>query len=726
MADFTRLARVHPIYRKYLGDQRGLQPLPADEAAAGLFIPTLQALQANDTGAALRALADAAPAAAARGQAAHHALLRSLALMLGEQPDLATPVLAAARAAHPRHAGLHLMAGRHLIERGEFGAAAEAFADAARADPTCAPALGALGVLRGFAEDWPGAAAPARQARLLGEEFGPGLVRLTDMFARLRAGGSALPDMDLSGFDGAAPDAGFLARLPVVEGDFRAPDPKKPIVFVACDEGYLQRFVAALAYSLDAHGEKLTLHVHCFGRLRFAAEWLEPVMRRTPNLALNITAEDFGGRQGDALGIHCSSLRFVRAWQALCANDAPMLAVDADVLFRQPVSAFPGFTEADADLTLCSEPEASPPWERVIAGALLAQPTQAARDWLGFVAAVIAGNIDGPGAEWFLDQIALSVAAERGLGGVRIRPAGFDVSCDIQHRETAVVWAVTLNKNEQTAFHGFRRELLLRYEPAQARADANPNEIVRSAHGLMILNKHDMYVGPSIKHSGHWCRSELDILGALIRPGDTVLDVGANFGFHSLAFSGLVGPEGRVFAFEPQRLVWQSLVGALALNFIENVHALNVAVGREAGSVAIPPIAYRERNNIGAVSLRPAWGGSSEVSVLPDADAEIVPLIRLDDAGLASCDLIKLDVEGMELAVLEGADGLIERCAPICYVEFHTDREALLRFFEERGYAAYFHDVPGNPNLLCLPPHRQAVPGGFALRRLQSVSREAA
>jgi FkbM family methyltransferase len=706
MSDLSRLARLHPVYLSFFAELRGLDVLPRDPRRAAPFVPALEALQGNDLAGALAALTRAI---AAGGDAAHAAMLRALVFMLMNDADAAGAVFDAALADHPPHPGLHLLAGRHFMKEGRFAAAADAFRRAAELDPANGAAFGALAVMHGLVGDWDRAALPAARARALGEEFGPNLVRLTSLFAQLHQGGTGEPEMDLRPLDGRATDAAFLGALPAVDGGLRSADQTRPIVFVGCDERYLAEHVPTLAYSLEAQGEPVTLHVHVFGGGAATGRVIAGLLPKLSVVAVALTIEPEGGAPAAPRNVYYACARFIRAWQVLCANDVPVMAVDADVLFNRPLSQFPGFDGAAADVSVCSQPEESPAWEQVIAGAVLLLPTPAARAWLGAVAATIAANLLGTGSVWFLDQIALSLAFQRRPGGARILASPFARSCDTRHGEAAVIWAVTVDKSSESAFLARRRALARRFEGAPAEADANPNEVVRSAYGLMIVNRHDMYIGPTIKATGHWCPAEVEAMAALIRPGATVFDVGANFGFHTLAFSRFVGPAGKVFAFEPQRLVWQSLVGSLALNWVRNVHALNVAVGDRSGEIQVPPISYQSHNNIGAVSLRDGWQGSQEVAVLEEA-AEAVPAIRLDDANIGACDLIKIDVEGMEMAVLSGAAGLIRSLRPVCYVEFHTDKDAIVAFFAELGYRLFLHAIPGNPNLLCLPDASHPVP----------------
>ncbi len=71
-----------------------------------------------------------------------------------------------------------------------------------------------------------------------------------------------------------------------------------------------------------------------------------------------------------------------------------------------------------------------------------------------------------------------------------------------------------------------------------------------SRYGLIAAPAKDLIIGRSIATYGEWAQLEIDALAYFIKDGDTVLDVGACFGAHSLAFSDLAGPSGRMIAFE--------------------------------------------------------------------------------------------------------------------------------------------------------------------------------
>lgn len=260
------------------------------------------------------------------------------------------------------------------------------------------------------------------------------------------------------------------------------------------------------------------------------------------------------------------------------------------------------------------------------------------------------------------------------------------------------------------------------------------NVIKECRYGKLIFNKNDMYIGKSLELYGEYSEGEIDLFRQIVHQGDTVLEVGANLGAHTLALAQLVGEGGRVHAFEPQRLVFQTLAGNLALNSVTNVFAYQKAVGEAPGCIMVPVLDYRQEVNWGGLEL----GGWEQ--------GEEVEQITVDSLSLTACHFIKVDVEGMELSVLKGAAQTIRRFEPLLYVE--NDRadksQALIDYLDELGYDLYWHKPPlysesnyfGNKedvfrqkrrdengrevflsvvsvNMLCLPRSRQINAQGF-------------
>jgi FkbM family methyltransferase len=205
--------------------------------------------------------------------------------------------------------------------------------------------------------------------------------------------------------------------------------------------------------------------------------------------------------------------------------------------------------------------------------------------------------------------------------------------------------------------------------------------VKRTRHGVMAYNKNDIYIGRALDLYGEHTELELQVLGRLIPAGGTVIDVGANIGVHSVFFAKAVGPRGKVFAFEPQRQSFQLLSANAVLNGLTNLRCERAAVGPKRGEISVPDLDSDAANNFGGIALNREGKGES------------VPVVRLDDFDLAACDLIKIDVEGMEAEVLAGARDTVILHAPLLYVE--NDRQensaALIERLFSLDYRLYWH-----------------------------------
>lgn len=152
-------------------------------------------------------------------------------------------------------------------------------------------------------------------------------------------------------------------------------------------------------------------------------------------------------------------------------------------------------------------------------------------------------------------------------------------------------------------------------------------QVKRCKYGLMLYNRNDVVIGKSLDLYGEWADAELRLLGQLLQLGDTVVDMGANIGTHTIVFAQKVGPQGFVFAFEPQRVVYHQLCANLALNNILNVKCFQMGVGRVKGSSRVPTLNLSAEQNFGSMKLMTHNHGDE------------VPIVPLDDLRLDRCRL---------------------------------------------------------------------------------------
>jgi FkbM family methyltransferase len=179
--------------------------------------------------------------------------------------------------------------------------------------------------------------------------------------------------------------------------------------------------------------------------------------------------------------------------------------------------------------------------------------------------------------------------------------------------------------------------------------------VVRTIEGMTF----DLDLGEMIDVGLFLQQYERDIVSLverLTQPGWTVFDIGANIGAHTIRFARLVGPSGRVFAFEPMDYAFSKLTRNLSLNDAQNTHAFKLALSDENADAR-------------RVDYRSSWSTTGERR--PEASS--VEVRRLDDwcreHDITRVDLIKLDVDGHEWQVLEGGRTSIHRHRPIVLIE---------------------------------------------------------
>lgn len=242
------------------------------------------------------------------------------------------------------------------------------------------------------------------------------------------------------------------------------------------------------------------------------------------------------------------------------------------------------------------------------------------------------------------------------------------------------------------------------------------NVLVPTAHGLMIVNRHETNfafgVARALVEGGIYEPQEIGLLREVIKrlpPGCVLLDIGANIGVHALEFARASAHKGGVVhAFEAQRIVYYMLAGNVALNSLENVYCNHCAVGGAPGELALPRIDYGVPTSFGSLELgegqqreaigqNPDWQGSSEK----------VAVVSVDSLRLPRADLLKIDVEGMEMQVLEGARDTIARHKPVICIEFFkSDANALKAWLQTAGYRLY---LLNHANWIALHPENQSV-----------------
>ena len=194
---------------------------------------------------------------------------------------------------------------------------------------------------------------------------------------------------------------------------------------------------------------------------------------------------------------------------------------------------------------------------------------------------------------------------------------------------------------------------------------------------------------------------ELDtqlVLRALVKPGDTVIDIGANIGMITLLASRLVGTEGRVLSVEPNPRPRARLRHHLELNGIENVEIFDIALSDAAEEKTLK--VDGSHDGIGTLADRPDFTNMTQRLTLRTAIGDdVIPPALMGDV------FIKIDVEGYETKVLRSLAQTIEKYHPVILTEFeptHLSRAGssateLFQIMKEYGYVALGITVKRSP-----------------------------
>ena len=199
---------------------------------------------------------------------------------------------------------------------------------------------------------------------------------------------------------------------------------------------------------------------------------------------------------------------------------------------------------------------------------------------------------------------------------------------------------------------------------------------------------------------GTFERAETRFVGSCLRPGMTVLDIGAHHGYYTLLASTLVGSKGRVFAFEPSPRERMRLERHLRMNRCTNVTIEQSALGPDAGEADLFLV---EGTDDFCNSLRPPAVNAQTRKVRVSVETLDIFLTRNP---IPDIDFVKLDVEGAELGVLRGASTLLSRPRrPVFMVEVYDIRtrpwgysaREIVQFLTQRGYTWFLPAEKGKP-----------------------------
>lgn len=254
----------------------------------------------------------------------------------------------------------------------------------------------------------------------------------------------------------------------------------------------------------------------------------------------------------------------------------------------------------------------------------------------------------------------------------------------------------------------------------------------RTRHGYLLFDADDTFVGRALDLYGEYSWAEVQVLEQMADEcvmhrgrAPVVLEAGSHIGTLTVP---LARRASQMYCFEPQRLAFQMLCANLAMNGILNVSARQAVVGDSCGTHPVPTVAPFPDGtvNSGGLQLR----GQTE--------GEVVPMVTVDSLQ-CDFDLIRADIEDMEIELLRGAIETINRCRPIMMLEANhqVQSDEILEFLHDFDYECYWHFPPlfqdanfkGRAeneffkgcvalNLLCVPRETKVELQGFAQARV--------
>ena len=222
-------------------------------------------------------------------------------------------------------------------------------------------------------------------------------------------------------------------------------------------------------------------------------------------------------------------------------------------------------------------------------------------------------------------------------------------------------------------------------------------DLIKIRIGNFILISKNDAISNILRVSGTWDDHILAIAKLFYENVERplVIDIGANLGAFCVPVAvDLAKIGGEVIAFEPQQNIYYQLCGNIIINNLDNVTAVQSAIGSAEGIIEIPKILTNESSIIGAFSLSPIYRNCQNQGNSFESKLSNVTIITLDSLLLndAPC-FIKIDVEGYELDVLKGAVEFLSKFnyPPFVFEAweaewFKNDKIKLMKFIEDLGY----------------------------------------
>lgn len=226
-------------------------------------------------------------------------------------------------------------------------------------------------------------------------------------------------------------------------------------------------------------------------------------------------------------------------------------------------------------------------------------------------------------------------------------------------------------------------------------------------HGSMLVNRFDHHttkdgsfgVGFDLLNTSSFAPSEISLGSQLLAgrrshfgDGVVALDCGANIGSHTIEWAKSMFGWGHIIAIEAQERIFYALAGNITLNNCFNAQAIYAAVGAQAGEIPVPQLNYFSPSSFGSLELRKTDKTEfigQDVNYSRE-NCVLTRMLSIDNLNLKRIDLIKIDIEGMEMEALHGAEKSLKQFSPTLLIErVKSNENQIIQFLERLNYQIF-------------------------------------
>lgn len=225
--------------------------------------------------------------------------------------------------------------------------------------------------------------------------------------------------------------------------------------------------------------------------------------------------------------------------------------------------------------------------------------------------------------------------------------------------------------------------------------------------GSMLVNRNDYYsvpegvfgVGIQLLSTSTFDPTEISLGSQLLSgrrnhfgSGVVAIDCGANIGCHTIEWAKTMHGWGEILAIEAQERVFYALAGNITLNNCFNARAVHAAVGSQVGEILVPQLNHCAPASFGSLEIRQRNKAEQIGQEVNYSKENCLPtrLLSIDSLGLKRLDLMKIDIEGMEMEALLGSEKSIRQFSPTLLIEkYKSNPNQITQFLGRLNYQIF-------------------------------------